>query len=219
MRRASHSTFVWLVDAVVAVAFFAMAVVELTHPVEEMHQRTSLSADLVQQAALCSLLVLRGHYPRAALVLMSLALLLPSVVTAHAVLFFGDFVPFLLVTYAVTRRAPEAWSRLAWLSGVVFWIGLVVRSGRYLDQVRNPLLPVLITAAVWAGARVVRRLAQQRVELEEALASLAAAQAIRRGQAVAGERARVAADMHDVVAHAVSLMVVQIGHARMALEG
>lgn len=218
MRRPTHSTIVWLTDALLAVSFFAVAVLELTRPVEEMHQRAALPIDVALQALFCSALVLRSHHPRASAITMTAAFIFPSVVAAHAVLFFGNFVPFLLVIYAVTRNAPDLWSRSAWLIGVVFWIGLVLRSGPYFDQVRNPLLPVVISVVVWGGARVVRRLAEQRHQLDDALALLAAEQAMGERRAVARERARVAADMHDVVAHAVSLMVVQIGHARTALE-
>src|ERR1700712_2753025 len=106
MRRPTHSTVVWLTDALLALAFFALAVLELTRPIEEMHQHAALAIDVVLQAVFCASLVLRGHHPRAALVTMTAAYLVPSVVTAHAVLFFGNFVPFLLVTYAVSRHAP-----------------------------------------------------------------------------------------------------------------
>jgi signal transduction histidine kinase len=183
-----------------------------------MHQRAATGVDLALQAAFCATLVLRTHFPRVTVTAMSAALLLPSVVVPHAVLFFGDFVPFLVVTWTVTRRAPETWSRWAWLTGVVFWLGVVLRSGRYFDEVRNPLLVLAVPLVVWAAARVVRRLDLQRVELAQALERLAAEQAAREQDAVALERARVAAEMHDVVAHAVSLMVVQVGDARLGLE-
>jgi signal transduction histidine kinase len=208
----------WGADALLAVAFFSLAVLELTRHVEERHQHASLGVDITLQAVFCATLVLRTHEPRAALVAMSAAYLLPSILTAHAVLFFGDFVPFLLVTYAVTVHGPESWSRIAWLTGVVFWAGLVIRSGHFFAEVRNPLLSVGIPLIVWAVARVVRRLAEQRVRLEMALERLALEQAEREHLAVTRERSRVAAEMHDVVAHAVSLMVVQIGDARMGLE-
>jgi signal transduction histidine kinase len=218
MWRPARADWRWAVDGGLALVFFGLAILELTRPVEEMHQRASLGVDVALQAVFCATLVLRTHYPRVTVVAMSAALLLPSLVTPHAVLFFGDFVPFLVVTWTVTRRSPEEWSLLAWLTGVVFWLGVVLRSGHFFAEVRNPLLVVGVPLAVWGAARVVRRLDLQRVELAGALALLEAEQAAREQDAVALERARVAAEMHDVVAHAVSLMVVQVGDARMGLE-
>jgi signal transduction histidine kinase len=218
MRRPARVDGRWVADGALALVFFGLAVLELTRPVEEMHQRASLGVDVALHAVFCATLVFRTHYPRATAVAMSAALLLPSLVTPHAVLFFGDFVPFLVVTWTVTRRSPEEWSRLAWLTGVVFWLGVVLRSGDYFTEVRNPLLVVGVPLAVWGVGRVVRRLDLQRVELAQALAQLELEHAAGERDAVALERSRVAAEMHDVVAHAVSLMVVQVGDARMGLE-
>jgi signal transduction histidine kinase len=218
MWRPARLDWQWVVDAALGLGFFALALLELTRPVEEMHQRAALGVDLALQAVFCATLVLRSHHPRVTVVAMSAALLLPSVVVPHAVLFFGDFVPFLVVTWTVTRRAPEEWSRLAWLTGVAFWAAVVLRSGRYFDEVRNPLLVVSVPLVVWGAARVVRRLDLQRLDLARALEQLEAEQSARELDAIALERARVAAEMHDVVAHAVSLMVVQVGDARIGLE-
>jgi len=65
---------------------------------------------------------------------------------------------------------------------------------------------------------LVRRLADQREELTRALSELAEQQRLREQAAVEMERRRIAAEMHDVVAHAVSLMAVQVGAARLQLE-
>jgi signal transduction histidine kinase len=218
MWRPARTDWRWAADAALALVFFGLAVLELTRPVEEMHQHSSLGVDVALQAVICATLVLRTHYPRVTVVAITAGLLLPSLATPHAVLFFGDFVPFLVVTWTVTRRSPEEWSRLAWLTGVVFWAAVVLRSGHYFAEVRNPLLVVGVPLAVWSAARIVRRLDLQRTDLARALDQLEAEQAAREQDAVALERSRVAAEMHDVVAHAVTLMVVQVGDARIGLE-
>ena len=63
-----------------------------------------------------------------------------------------------------------------------------------------------------------RRFDQQGHALATTLAALATEQAAREDAAVEAERSRIAVEMHDVVAHAVSLMVVQVGATRMELE-
>jgi signal transduction histidine kinase len=205
-------------DTVLALVFGAVAVFELTHVVEETHQRAPLWVDVVLQLVLCSTLVLRRTRPTPALGAFLAIYLLPALVMSRAALFFGDLVPLLLLTYTVARYGPRLWSRWSWVSGVVFWAGLVLHAGRYVDQVRDPLLPVALPLGAWAVARVLRRLAEQQEELGEALGRLSREQQARELRAVGLERARIAAEMHDVVAHAVSLMIVQVGNARMGLE-
>ena len=69
----------------------------------------------------------------------------------------------------------------------------------------------------WVGGRTVRTRARSAAELHEA-AALAAERREREAQeAVAGERRRIAREMHDVVAHSISVMVVQAGGARRIL--
>jgi signal transduction histidine kinase len=207
-----------LVDVVLAVGFAGLAMVELSHPLEEVHTRGRPAADVVLQLAFCATLLLRSRRPVVALATASALFLLPALVTAHAGFFFANEVPLLLLCFTVARSDHGAWSRWAWLSGVAFWLGLVLHAGASRSQVANPLLPVGLPVIAWGVARVLHRLQLQRTQLMAARDRLQAEQGARQRVAVARERSRVAADMHDVVAHAVSLMVVQVGAARMSLE-
>ncbi|GAA1606632.1 sensor histidine kinase [Actinoplanes couchii] len=69
----------------------------------------------------------------------------------------------------------------------------------------------LMGDAVWNGVR-------RRHELEEQAAELRAAQALAAERAVLGERVRIARELHDVVAHHVSVMGIQASAARRALD-
>ena len=75
-----------------------------------------------------------------------------------------------------------------------------------------------VFGVAWLVGRVLHRLAVQGAALRQALERLAEEQSLREEAAVAGERRRIAAEMHDVVAHAVSLMTVQVGAARLKLD-
>ncbi len=66
---------------------------------------------------------------------------------------------------------------------------------------------VLVTA--WALGRLVHGRRTRREDIVERLAALARAEAATARAAVADERARIARELHDIVAHNVSLMVVQ----------
>lgn len=206
------------VDIAVAVGFLAVCCYELGHHLEDGPYRSTFAVNVSLDVAFCTALALRRTAPVTALVGMLASCLLPSILTQHTLLFFGNEVPLLLATYTVARRSPGWAGRLAWLSGPVFWLGLVARAGHDMHLVVDPVLPVVLGVAAWIVGRVLRRLAEQRIELAAALDRLSAQEGERQQWAVARERSRIAAEMHDVVASTVGLMVVQVGNARLHLE-
>lgn len=79
-------------------------------------------------------------------------------------------------------------------------------------------LNVVSFAGAWILGDVVRTRREREAVLEEQAAALAAAQADLAHRAVLGERVRIARELHDVLAHHVSLMGVQAGAARRVLS-
>ena len=75
----------------------------------------------------------------------------------------------------------------------------------------------LFLAGVWALGRWVRQRRRRTERLEERTAPLEADRDERARAAVAEERARIAREMHDSVAHTVSVMVLQAGAAEQTL--
>ena len=69
------------------------------------------------------------------------------------------------------------------------------------------LVPVLLVAPVWLAGSAMRRRQQRADRLE-----------YEREDALRAERARIARELHDVVTHSVSLMVLQTGAARQIME-
>jgi signal transduction histidine kinase len=76
---------------------------------------------------------------------------------------------------------------------------------------------VLFTGC-WALGRVGRGRARLTAELRARTEQLEGERAERERDAVARERVRIARELHDVVAHSVSVMVVQAGAARSVLD-
>jgi signal transduction histidine kinase len=74
--------------------------------------------------------------------------------------------------------------------------------------------PTVICLTTWASGRVVRSRTRLTERLHEAAARLAEQQAEEATRAAAEERRRIAREMHDLVAHSMSVMVVQAGGAR-----
>jgi signal transduction histidine kinase len=76
---------------------------------------------------------------------------------------------------------------------------------------------VLVAAGAWLAAFALQRRTRRSVELEERAVGLEREREERERVAVAEERRRIARDLHDVVAHSVSVMTVQAGAARLLL--
>lgn len=75
----------------------------------------------------------------------------------------------------------------------------------------------VVTGAGWAVGTLVRQVQQRSGELQVLAARLAGQQEAVAAAAVTAERARIAREVHDSVAHAVSVMVLQMGGLRRLL--
>ncbi len=155
-------------------------------------------------------LALRHRYPVGAF-----CLIMAAVLVTHTNVTTVTFVAVLFAAYSAIVYSP--YRRLALLS--VFTAAVIVTAAFPDTTPRVParftaLLVLLPTAAVAAAMRTWRRRAGDSAE------RLRLAQAGHEAQtrrAVEAERARIASELHDVVTHNVSVMVVQAGAARSVL--
>jgi signal transduction histidine kinase len=208
---------VLLVDSLIALAVAAFAEYAIHQPWDDGHRAGSiaLNAPLVALAVLP--LALRRTAPALGLVLMVACLGVPSIVVAHDILFWTGFLPLLLMVYTAARRDDGPAGALAWSVGPVLFALEVahVPELRTLNELGFDMVAILTT---WGIGRGVRRLDVQERDLSRALVQLEQQRAARESRAVGEERTRMAGEMHDVVAHAVSLMVLQVGAARLEVE-
>ena len=84
-------------------------------------------------------------------------------------------------------------------------------------EVGDYVFGVAITTAAWLGGALFGVRARQAAVAERRAAELAAERDRRAAEAVAAERARIARELHDVIAHTVSVMLVQAGAAERVL--
>ena len=110
--------------------------------------------------------------------------------------------------------APVRWPRWR-CSGAASWpSGSPIRT-RILGDL---FFPGMFATVFWLAGRSVRSRSELTAELHEAAVQASEARDTEARRAVAEERRRIAREMHDVVGHSVSMMVVQAGGARRILD-
>ena len=164
-----------------------------------------------------AVLALRRRFPFTTIGTVAAAMALPEVATTLTITLWGDLVPLLVAVYSVARHAD----RLRATAGLVL-AGAAVA----FVMLRIPVLGtpgnVPFTAVPIVGLFVLGRVLRQRAAKAHALAENARELEQERGaqieRAIADERARIARELHDLVAHSVSVMVVQAGAAEDLLD-
>jgi signal transduction histidine kinase len=122
----------------------------------------------------------------------------------------GPWVAFLVSLYGVGRYATnDQWSYYG-LGGGIALVGIHVLIGGE----QPATIGVFVTFLVWYIGRRIRLRGEYLSLLQERAAQLERDKAAEASRAVAEERTRIARELHDVVAHQVSLMTVQAGAAK-----
>jgi signal transduction histidine kinase len=132
---------------------------------------------------------------------------------------------------ATLALALAAYSVGAWGGGVGGLVGalgvgiltglLVMRTlepgSALAEQTSDLLVPLLLLVGSWSAGLVARGLRQRTAELDARAAELVARQDELARAAVEDERARIARELHDIVGHALGVIVLQARGARRML--
>ncbi|HEX4217639.1 MAG TPA: histidine kinase [Acidimicrobiales bacterium] len=158
----------------------------------------------------------RRRFPRAVFAISGAATFV-----AMATGLVGGITPLaaLIALYTVSARCERRWSIGA---GLVAWVGVVaaVLLDGHPASFRFQLFvaPMTIIAGAWLIGDNLRVRREYVAHLEERAERMEAEQEAEARRAAEGERARIARELHDVVAHHVSVIAVQAGAARMVAE-
>jgi signal transduction histidine kinase len=195
----------WKVDA--ALALF-LAAAEVLHASGE---DTLAPAGIVVPLLLLTALpiALRRRFPLVVLALIGLATLALELLDVHVTL-----VGLLLAMYTVAVHSSEQMSRIA--LGVVMVGGVTAVSIQHTPEFS--LVALAVPGTGWALGTLQRTRAAHAAEVERRLELLERQREERDRLAAAEERARIARELHDVVAHGLSVMVVQAEAARSLLR-
>ncbi|MFI9251814.1 sensor histidine kinase [Streptomyces sp. NPDC053069] len=123
----------------------------------------------------------------------------------------------MLAFFTIAAARPTRETALAALPVMGAWLHNTMASHAVSAAVAlGQTLVVLLLA--WGFGRNLRRLEQQNAELDRLTARLRAEEGARARHAVTEERVRIARELHDVVAHQLSVVSVQSGLARYVFD-
>lgn len=214
-------------DIMLTVVFLAIAVAE-SHP--RLHPYAGNSDgyqagpywwNIFVMACFVGPLIIRRRAPRTSFMLMHGSFVVLGLISDHSTFFFANSLPSMITTYTVARYGQGRLARWAWaVAGAAFCLALYLGAPTAVIhyEASAPVAYFVVSMVAWAIGWILRRLADQSLRLENALDQLIAMQIAGQAAAVTRERARIAVEMHDVVEHAVNLMVVQVAAARTELE-
>ena len=206
-----------LTDLALAAVLATVAMFETWLPMSSAVGEGSRGWTAALALVACAALVVRRTHPLAAALVVLLCWPVVYTFTPLVVLFWGQFVPIAVALYSVARHGTSRQGLLGALAGAGTLLYFDLRVA-VLGDPGEIVFHWLVAVLAWGVGRFVRsydRRAHHHADRAELAESTSREQAL---QAVAEERARIARELHDIVAHSVSVMVVQAGAARQALD-
>ena len=201
-------------DVTVAGLLWAGMAVDLaTRPLAEGQSPTSPTAYALA-GLIAAPVAMHRRFPVAALVCSTLALIVYSWGRFSA---FPGYTTFVLV-FLVALHADRRRALIGYLVGVAGLSVSLFQQPATVATASSWISTVLTVTVAWlAGENLRARRARRREELDEAHRQ-AGQKAEEARRAIAAERLRIARDLHDVVAHSLSVIAVQAGVAHHVID-
>jgi len=201
-----------LVDAAIAVFLGVLAELELLLLVGDLSARER-AADVLTLPFLTLPLALRRRAPTVALILILAAERVQELLGGG--LRNGGTLPLLAILLAIYSQAAGVGLRRALVGA-----GLVVATALTIPPITlgDTIYRLVLTMVPWVLGRVVRDRQERALTIEQRAQGLENEQAVRIAAATVEERARIARELHDIVAHSVGVMVIQASGAQKVLD-
>jgi signal transduction histidine kinase len=172
-------------------------------------------------------LIWRRRYPYAVLATCTVIMVIAAAVKVPGLAWTVN--AWALSFYSAGAYGQDRWRTPLRLVALAAFIGVVVYEFAWLSPQRNavsqeflmivPILAnILVGGATWWFSDAVRLAREREVQLAARTLQLEQEREANARRAVLEERVRIARELHDVVAHHVSLMGVQAGAARRVLS-
>ncbi|MGW5583703.1 sensor histidine kinase [Streptomyces sp. NPDC003857] len=214
LRR--HPTWV---DGFWAVVLFGLSCVSVTNLDGAPNYHGSLLVALTVSVVLCTVVALRRRMPEKMLLVAAAVGLAQLVLDQQAII--ADFA-MLVIIYTVAADGAAWASRVGLVAGLVAGTLAQMRwpeeRTSVLGNIAIAVFKTVPFALAWVLGDSLRTRRAYLAQLEERAARLEKEREAQSKVAVAAERARIARELHDVVAHNVSVMVVQADGAAYVLD-
>jgi signal transduction histidine kinase len=199
-------------DVLLALAITVFAQLDLWLNIENAtHYGSDVVASVVTLVA-TTVLVFRRRAPLLTVCVVSVAVGGPELFSHVTIQLWGDFVPILVAAYSVMRYAERRAALIGFCASAAALLVVEVRVPVSGGVSNIPLIWVPFLIACAAG-RLLRSRELAHTQIRTHAERLEAEQEETIRTALHEERARIARELHDIVAHSVSVMVVQAGAA------
>ncbi len=207
------------VDAFWAVVLLGVSGASVVSLAGDPGQHGTVPGGLAVSAVLCGVVALRRRLPEPMLLVALVTGLVQLVLDVQTTV--ADFA-MLVITYTVAAVGARWSSRLALAvslcAATVAQIRWPDERTGFAGQVAIAVFQTVPFALAWVLGDSVRTRRAYFAQLEERAARLEREREAQAKVAVAAERARIARELHDVVAHNVSVMVVQADGAAYVMD-
>jgi signal transduction histidine kinase len=206
-----------LFDGALAVVIGALGVAEIWVPFTSVEGDGSRHVTTVLVLVISLALTFRRRSPLGTAVFVLFSWPIVSTVTPLLVLFWGQLVPMVVAVFTVARygRGREPWYGALAAVGTLLFFDLRVR---VLQQPSEIIFHWTVFVLAWSVGYGLRRMERRAKESMQRAIEAEVGSAERTATAIADERARIARELHDVVAHAISVMIVQAGAAEQVID-
>jgi signal transduction histidine kinase len=205
-----------VLDGCLAAALAGIGVVEIWAPLPSAEGSGSLVLSTVVAVVLCLSLAFRRVWPLGTALVVLLVWPIAFAIQPILILFWGQLVPIVVATYSVARYARGRGGYLGALAALACLLFFDLRVAE-LQESGEIVFHWTLVSVSWVIGRIVRGAERRAAEARRQAIETETASRTRVLAAIADERARIARELHDIVAHAVSVMVVQAGAAEQVV--